>query len=78
MTFSLPVDVAETLLKRVPSRLRSSYVSAAITTKLSERETRLRKACEAANADVCVEQTERDWDTLNEPIAEPWIDAETR
>ena len=76
MTFTLPVDLAQALTKRVPARLRSSYVSEAIHSKLSERENRLRLACEAANSDCNVVRTEQDWERLNdtEQIAEPWVD----
>jgi hypothetical protein len=37
------------LLRRVPSRNRSRYVTEAITTRLREREERLKRACEVAN-----------------------------
>ena len=75
MTFTLPEELAEILVTRVWSRLRSSYVCEA---KLLERETRLRKACEAANAEAGVAEIERDWDSLNDRTVEPWIDAEAR
>ena len=78
MTFTLPEELAEILVTRVSSRLRSSYVCEAITSKLLERETRLRKACEAANADAGVAEIERDWDSLAGRTVEPWIDAEAR
>ena len=77
MTFSLPESLAETTVTRVPSRLRSSYVSEAILAKLRERETRLRLACEAANGDAEVAEIERDWDGLNDATAEQWTDAPT-
>ena len=78
MTFTLPEELAEILVTRGSSRLRSSYVCEAITSKLLERETRLGKACEAANVDAGVAEIERDWDSLNDRAVEPWFGAEVR
>ncbi|HLH17026.1 MAG TPA: hypothetical protein VKX45_07385 [Bryobacteraceae bacterium] len=78
MTFTLPDDVACALLKRVPARDRSRYVSEAIAAKLDERRQRLIRACDAANADADVLAIEREWDALDDPIEEPWVSAPSR
>ena len=78
MTFTIPEDIAGQLLKRVPARDRSRYVSEAITASLRQREQQLIRACEIANLDPDVQAIEREWDALSEDIPEPWIDAPTR
>lgn len=78
MTFTLPEDIAGQLLKRVPVRDRSRYVSEAIAARLRERNQRLIDACEAANREPDVLAIEREWDAVNDPLTEPWIDAPPR
>lgn len=81
MTFTIPEELATLLLRRVPARDRSRYIAEAITLKLREREDRLIRACEIANASADVAQIEREWDALNLPgdrVEEPWNDAPTR
>lgn len=78
MTFTLPNDLAEQLVRRVGSRDRSRYVAEAIADKLHEREQRLIRSCEAANADPDVLALERDWAAMPDDIQEPWTDAPTR
>jgi hypothetical protein len=78
MTFTLPEDIAGRLLKHVPARDRSKYVSEAIAAKLDERKRRLIRACEIANAADDVLAIEREWDALSDPIEEPWTSAPTR
>jgi len=78
MTFSLPQELASRFAKRVPARERSRYVAEAIAAKLSEREKRLIRACEIANADPGVREIEEEFDALTDEITEPWEDAETR
>ena len=36
------------------------------------------RACEVANADSDILAIEAEWDSLNEPIEEPWTDAPPR
>ena len=78
MTFTLPNELVDRFLRTVPSRDRSRYVSEAIATKLREREERLIRACEAANADPDVHAIEEELDALPEEITEPWNDASAR
>lgn len=78
MTFTLPEDLAASFTKRVPARDRSRYVAAALAEKLSQREKRLIRACEIVNGDPAVREIEKEFDALNDPIAEPWEDAPAR
>ncbi len=78
MTFTLPEDIAAQLLRRVPPRDRSQYVTQAITAKLREREERLIRSCEVANADQEVRAIEEEWEALRDDIAETWSDAPAR
>ena len=78
MTFTLPEDLAARLLKRVPARGRSKYVADALARKLNERERRLIRACDAANRGAAVRAVEREFDALEDVIAEPWDDASSR
>jgi hypothetical protein len=78
MTFTLPEDLAARFTKRVPARDRSRYVAAALAEKLSQREKRLIRACEIVNGDPAVREIEKELDSLNDPIAEPWENAPTR
>jgi hypothetical protein len=72
MTFSLPADLAAVFIRRVPSRERSHYLAEALAHKLEERDRQLIAACEIANRDPEVSSIEREFDLLNDPIAEPW------
>jgi hypothetical protein len=78
MTFTVPEDLAAQLLKHVPARDRSRYVSEAISARLRQREERLIRACKTANSDPDALAIEREWDTLTGAIAEPWNDAPPR
>jgi len=46
--------------------------------KLRERDERLIRSCEVANADPEVQAIEREWDAQPGEIAEPWSDAPAR
>jgi ribosome-binding protein aMBF1 (putative translation factor) len=78
MTFTIPDEIAEPLLKRVPARQRSGYVAEAIADKLKQRDEQLIRACEAANQDPDVTAIEREMDMLTDKITEPWIDTAPR
>jgi hypothetical protein len=71
MTFTIPDEVAEPLLKRIPSRKRSNYVAEAIADKLKQRDEQLIRACEAANQDSAVSAIEQEMDKVTEQIPEP-------
>lgn len=78
MTFTVPREVAQLLLRRVPPRERSAYVSEAIDAKLREQDQNLIRACEAANRAIDVAAVEQEWDSLQDSVVEPWQDAEAR
>ena len=78
MTFTVPEELAEQFVRRVPNRDRSRYVAEALAQKLNERDRRLIRACNAANQDPDVFAIERDMDALTDPIAEPWLDTKAR
>lgn len=78
MTFTLPEGVANRLLKRVPARERSHYVADALAQKLRDRESRLVRSCDAANQSAAVRTVEREFDAIEDAIAEPWHDSATR
>ena len=81
MTFTIPQDLAEQFLRRVPARDRSRYVTEAIAAKLREREQRLIRACEVANNTADVLTIEQDWDAIKDKadrIEEPWNIAPAR
>ena len=81
MTFTIPEDVADQLIRQIPARDRSSYVAEAIAALLKAREQSLIRACEIANGDADVARIEREWDSLADEadlVAEPWKDASPR
>ena len=78
MTFSIPEGVAAELLKKVPSRDRSRYVTDALVDKMRTRNEALARACDAANQEEDILAIEREFEAISTDIAEPWIDAKTR
>jgi hypothetical protein len=72
MTFSIPEPLAAQLLRRVPSRDRSRFVSEALAARLKESDAALIRACEIANQNVDVTQIEKDFDEILDEISEPW------
>ena len=78
MTFSLPSGLAVQFLKRVPARERSRYVADALAWKLQERDRLLARAAEAANRSRQVRNIEREFDGLEDQLAEPWDDTAAR
>jgi len=75
MTFTLPQDLVTEFVRRVPSSSRSSYVAAAIASRMQVREAQLIHACETANASTEVLDIERAFDGLEDAgdrIQEPW------
>jgi hypothetical protein len=73
MTFSLPEQLARTLVKRVPARERSRFLALALEKSLREQETALARACMAANRDLKARALEREWDRVQDEIEEPWL-----
>jgi hypothetical protein len=71
MTFSLPVDLAERLIKRVPPRDRSSFLARAVEKSLVEEDAELVRACLSANQDPDLAAIEQEWDQIGDLIEEP-------
>lgn len=78
MTFSLPEELAQRLVRRVPSRDRSKYVSSALAERLGRQQAELIRACRLANEDPEVSAIEAEMDALEDPIEEPWHESTTR
>ncbi|MGA3027171.1 MAG: hypothetical protein ABSF98_20625 [Bryobacteraceae bacterium] len=81
MTVTIPEDVAAQFVRRIPARDRSRYVARVIAARLHEREERMIRACEIANADPDGLRIEQEWDELRDEadrVEEPWDVAETR
>ena len=78
MTFTLPDQLVDQFVKRVPARERSRYVAEALSEKLTKRERRLIRACEIANNNPDIASLEQDLDMLQDDILEPWTDAPAR
>lgn len=76
MTFTLPDQLADQFVKRVPARERSRYIAEALSEKLTKRERRLIRACEIANNNPDVASLEQDLDMPQD--LEPWTDAPSR
>ena len=72
MTFTLPEDLAEQFVRRVPARERSKYLANALNEKLSARDRHLVEACRIANNDTEVHAIEKEFDAITEETAEPW------
>jgi len=78
MTFSVPSELAELFLKRVPARSRSRFLAEALSKKLSERDRRLALSCEMANRQAEVGALEKELDELQDAVTEPWDDSAKR
>jgi hypothetical protein len=72
MTFSLPESLAVQLLRRVPSRDRSRFVSEDLAARLEARDEELTRACEVANQDLDVAKIEKEFDGILDDMAVPW------
>jgi len=78
VTFTLPDQLVDQFVKRVPARERSRYVAEALSEKLTKREHRLIRACEIANNNPEIVSLEQDLDMLQHEILELWTDAPAR
>lgn len=78
MTFSLPVDLADRLTKRVPSRDRSRFLAQALEKSLGDEDAALILSCQSANEDPDATAIETEWDQIDDPIEEPWSGASSR
>ena len=78
MTFSLPEDLANRLVKRVPARERSRFLTQVLEKSLREEDESLIRSCRSANEDPDVKAIEQEWDKTHDTIEEPWSDAPAR
>ena len=78
MTFSLPAALAAQFVRRVAARERSRYVAEALAARLKERDRLLARAAEVANRSREVRTIEREFDQLDDVVAEPWGEPATR
>jgi hypothetical protein len=75
MTFSLPIDLANRLLKRVPARDRSRFLAQSLEKSLREDEESLIRSCLLANQDPEGKAIEQEWDEVRDAIEEPGWEA---
>ena len=78
MTFSLPAELANQLVKRVPARERSRFLTKVLEKSLREDDESLIRSCLSANEDPDVKAIEQDWEQIPDAIEEPWSDATAR
>jgi len=78
MTFSLPADLANRLVKRVPARERSRFLAQVLEKSLREEDDALIRSCLLANQDPEVKVIEQEWDGIRDALEEPWSDAPAR
>ncbi len=78
MTFSLPEELAHRLIRRIPSRDRSRYLTGVLENSLREEEEALIQSCLAANHDPEATAVEEEFDRLQDGLDEPWTDAPAR
>lgn len=78
MTFSLPTDLANRLVKRVPARERSRFLAQVLEKSLLEEDEALIRACLMANEEPDIKAIEQEWDEIRDVIEEPWSDAPAR
>ena len=78
MTFSLPADLANRLVKRVPARERSRFLAQVLEKSLREEDDALIRSCLLANQDPEVKAIEQEWDEIRDALEEPWSDAPAR
>ena len=75
MTFSLPLELAGRLVKRVPARERSSFLACVLEKSLLEEDEALIRSCLSANQDADAKVLEQEWGKIRDAIEEPWSDA---
>ncbi len=71
MTFSLPGDLAQRFVMRIPARERSSFLAEALEKSLRDEEKALARSCIAANRERDFRAIEKEWDQLSDSIEEP-------
>ena len=78
MTFSLPGDLAQRFVKRVPARERSRFLAQALAKSLGDEERALVQSCLAANQEPDIRMIEEEWDEIHDVIEEPWVEGSDR
>lgn len=78
MTFTLPEDLINRFVRRVPAQERSRYLADALAQKLSERDRQLIISCQAANRDAEVRAIEKEFDRIADAVTEPWSGSSPR
>jgi hypothetical protein len=78
MTFTLPEDLAQQFVRRVPARERSRYLADALSEKLTARERLLIESCKTANDDPEVRAIEKEFEAITGEAVEPWARAASR
>ncbi len=78
MTFSLPASLVQRFVRRVPAQERSRFVAAALEETLKKQQAELIRACQLANEDPEVAAIEREMDSLQDHIEEPWEEPSPR
>ncbi len=78
MTFTLPEDLAEQFVRRVPARERSKYLANALNEKLSAHDRHLVEACRIANNDPEVRAIEKEFDAITDETPEQWANSAPR
>lgn len=66
MIFSLPVDLADRILRRVPARDRSRFLAKALEKSLREEEAALVSSCRSANLDRDATAIEEERDQIRD------------
>ncbi len=78
MTFTLPEEVAQQFVRRVPARERSRYLAEALREKLSARDRLLVQACHIANNDPEVRAIEKEFDAITDETPGQWANSAPR
>ena len=75
VTFSIPKEIANQLVHRVPARERSKFVARALKESLRKSDEALVRACLLANRDKDARAIEREFGRIKDVMVEPWDDA---
>ena len=68
MTFSLPEDLAERFVRRVPARYRSQFLAKSLERSLKDEERDLVESCLHANEDVDAAIIEKEWEATHDDV----------
>ena len=71
ITISLPDHLASRFLALVPSRERSATIARLLEHELAQRESALKQACLAANADTALTAEIAEWQAFEDEVEDP-------